>query len=79
MEYGNLKDDIIDEISEHQIPGEQIVFKCFWKTPKGEKKPRLTRYYHYSVVNIEKCYEAMTHFFTNSNNKKIMFIMVEII
>ena len=55
-EYGNLNDDIIEDIHMYQLPeNEDIIFKCFWKTREGEKKPRLPRYYHYSIIkSIDK-------------------------
>ena len=54
--YGNLNDDVIDDILMVQIPNEDdIYYKCFWKKRAGEEKPRLPRYYHYSIIkSIDK-------------------------
>ena len=39
MEYGNLKDDIIDEISEHQYLENKSYLNVFGKHEKAKKSP----------------------------------------
>ena len=58
--------NIIDDLYMCQIPESgDIYFKCLWKTREGEKKPRLPRYYHYSIIkSIDKqnFHKAFEHF-----------------
>ena len=65
-EYGNLNDDVIDEMFMCQKDGdEDVFFKCYWKTRNGEKKPRLPRIYHYSIIKSidkENFHKVFYHF-----------------